>query len=81
MTPGFEHQSTPSHDGGERGTGSNSVAMLSRGAAQFTPGGVFQGRAALTIARMPVFRASGRWGHASTTAAKSGSVLRVSVGK
>src|SRR5208337_4978973 len=28
MTPGFEHQSTASHDGGERGPGSNSVAIL-----------------------------------------------------
>ena len=41
----------------------------------------FPGEAALTIARMPAFKASGRSGHASTTATKSGSVLQVSVGK
>src|SRR5271157_5564997 len=38
MTPGFERQSTASHDGCERGSGSNSVAILSRVAARFTPG-------------------------------------------
>ncbi len=74
MTPGFKHKSTASHDGGERGSGSNSVAILSRGAARSTPGGVSQERAALTIATMPALRASGRSGHASTTAAKPGSL-------
>src|SRR5208282_5307508 len=34
--------------------------------------GVSQERAALTIATMPALRASGRSGHASTTAARSG---------
>jgi hypothetical protein len=36
---------------------------------------------AFTIARMPARIASGRSGQASTTAARSGSVLQVSVGK
>jgi len=39
-------------------------------------GGVSQERAALTIATMPAFIASGRSGHASTTAAKPGSATR-----
>ncbi len=44
------------------------------GRGSMHPGGVVsQERAALTIATMPAFRASGRSGHASTTAARSGS--------
>ena len=37
MTPGFEHESTVSHDGGKRGTVANSIAILSRGRGPIHP--------------------------------------------
>ncbi len=72
MTPGFEHQSTASHDGGERGSGSNSRRIPPGARLDPLRAGVSQERAALTIATMPAFRSSGMSGHASTTAARSG---------
>src|SRR5208337_1354548 len=74
MTPGFEHQSTASHDGSERGTGSNSRRHPLPGRAARSTPGRSQEREALTIATMPAFIALGRSGHASTTAARSGSL-------
>jgi hypothetical protein len=47
--------------------------MVSAVAPELPEVGVFQDRAAFSIARMPALMASGRAGQASTTAASSGS--------